>query len=106
MYLISHQDTVRQDMGMSVFKRLVLAVVTLTLATESQAADFYLEAANSRGHPRTVNRANARTGVAVRLEAGESIQLTFCLRQTTVIQVGVCLSVYILLRRLSITITY
>ena len=72
----------------AVFKRLALAAVVLMLAAGSQAADFYLDAASSRGHPRVVKRSNARSGVAVRLEAGESIQITFCLKQKTVIQVG------------------
>ncbi|XP_076445652.1 uncharacterized protein LOC143283334 isoform X2 [Babylonia areolata] len=65
----------------------VLVWMTVMLAAENHAANIYLEAATSRGNPRTVQRSNARKGVAVRLGTGESIHMTFCLRQTTLIQV-------------------
>ena len=89
---------------MTAFKRLAFVMVTLMLAVQSQAKDFYLEAANSRGHPHLVKRSNASTGVTVRLEAGESIQLTFCLKQTTVIQVGVPPPVWLSVRQISVSI--
>ena len=68
-------------------KWMVLAVAALALVPSVYSAEFYLEAAASNGRLRTVNRSSARSGVAVKLGAGDSIQLTFCLRQTTVLQV-------------------
>ncbi|KAL8560157.1 hypothetical protein ACOMHN_021652 [Nucella lapillus] len=65
----------------------VSIAVIILLAAESHGADFFLEASTSRGHPRTEERSNARNGLAVHLQAGDSIQLTFCVRQTTVMQV-------------------